>query len=61
MQKASVKHPPLGRRGNLLNNPKVVPYVLIAPFVLFFLVVYLYQLVMTIIMSTITVTIIMPP
>ena len=51
MQKASVKHPPLGRRGNLLNNPKVVPYVLIAPFVLFFLVVYLYPLVMTIIMS----------
>ena len=51
MQKASVKQPPLGRRGNPLNNPKVVPYVLIAPFVLFFLVVYLYPLVMTIIMS----------
>ncbi len=51
MQKTTVKQPSLGRRGNFLNNPKVVPYVLIAPFVLFFLVVYLYPLVMTIIMS----------
>ena len=51
MQKTFLKQPSLGRRGNFLNNPKVVPYVLIAPFVIFFLVVYLYPLIMTIIMS----------
>ena len=51
MQNTSVKQPSLRRRGNFLNNPKVVPYVLVAPFVIFFVVVYLYPLIMTIIMS----------
>ncbi len=50
MQKTT-KQPLLRHRGNLLNDPRIVPYVLVAPFIIFFLVVYLYPLIMTIIMS----------
>lgn len=38
-------------RGPSLNNPKVVPYVFVAPFVLYFLIVYLYPTISTILMS----------
>ncbi len=51
MQNASVKRPPLKHRRNFLNDPRFVPYVLVAPFILFFAVVYLYPLIMTVIMS----------
>ena len=34
-----------------LTNPKVVPYVFIAPFLIFFLVIYLYPFISTILMS----------
>ncbi len=51
MQKTSVKRPPLRQKGYFLNSPKVVPYVFVAPFVVFFLFVYLYPLIMTVIMS----------
>ena len=37
--------------GNPLTNPKVVPYVFVAPFVIYFLVVYLYPTIATILMS----------
>ncbi|MBR2256932.1 MAG: sugar ABC transporter permease [Blautia sp.] len=37
--------------GNPLTNTKVVPYVFIAPFILFFLVIYLYPFIATIMMS----------
>ncbi|MBO2517402.1 MAG: arabinose transporter permease [Clostridiales bacterium] len=40
-----------GDRRLWLNNPKVVPYVFVAPFIIFFLLVYLYPLVMTVAMS----------
>ena len=36
---------------NFLNEPRFVPYVLVAPFILFLAVVYLYPLIMTVIMS----------
>ena len=36
---------------NPLTNTKVVPYVFIAPFIIFFLVIYLYPFISTIIMS----------
>ena len=36
---------------NPLTNRKVVPYIFIAPFIVFFLVIYLYPFVSTIIMS----------
>ena len=39
------------RRGNPLTNPKVVPYVFVAPFVIYFLLVYLYPTIATIMMS----------
>ena len=32
------------QKRNWLTNPKVVPYVFIAPFLIFFLVIYLYPL-----------------
>lgn len=51
MYKTSVKQPPLRRRGSFLNDPRIVPYILVAPFIIFFLVVYLYPLIMTVIMS----------
>ncbi len=51
MQNISTKQPSLKQRGSFLTNPKVVPYIFVAPFVLFFLFVYLYPLIMTIIMS----------
>ena len=38
-------------RGNPLTNPKVVPYVFVAPFVIYFLLVYLYPTIATIMMS----------
>ena len=38
-------------RGNPLTNPKVVPYVFVAPFLIYFLVVYLYPTIATIVMS----------
>ena len=34
-----------------LSDPKVVPYVFVAPFIVFFLFVYMYPLIMTVIMS----------
>ena len=39
------------KKRNLLTNPKVVPYVFIAPFIIFFLVIYLYPFFKTILMS----------
>ncbi len=51
MQNTSVKRPSFQHRGSVLNNPKVVPYVFVVPFVAFFLFVYLYPLIMTVIMS----------
>ncbi len=51
MQNTSAKRPSLRQGGSFLNNPKVVPYVFVAPFVVFFLFVYLYPLIMTVIMS----------
>lgn len=51
MQTPSVKQPSLQQRGSFLTNPKIVPYVFVAPFILFFLFVYLYPLIMTVIMS----------
>lgn len=40
------------RRGiRSLSDPKVVPYVFVAPFLVFFLFVYMYPLIMTVIMS----------
>ena len=40
-----------GYRGNPLTNPKVVPYVFVAPFVIYFLLIYLYPTIATILMS----------
>lgn len=37
--------------GNPLTNPKVVPYIFVAPFVIYFLLVYLYPTIATIMMS----------
>ena len=51
MQNTSVKQPSLREKARFLTNPKVVPYVFVAPFLLFFLIVYLYPLIMTVIMS----------
>ena len=39
------------RRGSFLNDPKVVPYIFVAPFLLYFLVVYLYPTIASILMS----------
>ncbi len=39
------------RKRNFLTDPKVVPYVFIAPFLIFFLVIYLYPFCSTILMS----------
>ncbi len=51
MQNISEKQPSLPRRRSFLTSHKVVPYVFVAPFIIFFLLVYLYPLIMTIIMS----------
>ena len=51
MQNTSVKQPSLRQGGGFLTNHKVVPYVFVAPFILFFIFVYLYPLIMTVIMS----------
>lgn len=52
MQSPSELNKSLRKRHSFsLNNPKVVPYVLVAPFVLYFLLVYLYPAVTTVIMS----------
>ena len=48
MQKQSLSD---RRRGGFLTDPKVVPYVFVAPFVIYFLVVYLYPTIATILMS----------
>ena len=40
----------LGKKFSL-TDPKVVPYVFIAPFLIFFLVIYLYPFISTILMS----------
>lgn len=37
--------------GNFFNNPKIVPYVFVSPFILFLLVVYLYPSIATVLMS----------
>jgi len=42
---------PRESRTNPLTNPKVVPYVFVAPFVIYFLLVYLYPTIATILMS----------
>ena len=51
MQNISERQPSLPRSRNFLTSHKVVPYVFVAPFIIFFLLVYLYPLIMTIIMS----------
>ncbi len=51
MQNTSAKRPSLRQGGGFLSSPKVVPYVFVAPFILFFLFVYLYPLIMTVVMS----------
>ena len=51
MQSNAGKQPSLRQRGSFLTNPRVVPYVFVAPFIIFFLLVYLYPLIMTVIMS----------
>ena len=51
MQNVSAKQPSLRHRRGFLNDPRVVPYVFVAPFIIFFILVYLYPLIMTIIMS----------
>ena len=51
MQNVSAKQPSLRPRRGFLNDPRVVPYVFVAPFIIFFILVYLYPLIMTIIMS----------
>ena len=51
MQIISAKQPSLPHKRNFLTDPKVVPYIFVAPFIIFFLLVYLYPLIMTIIMS----------
>ena len=51
MQNNTVRQPALRHRESFLTSHKVVPYVFVAPFVIFFLIVYLYPLIMTIIMS----------
>ncbi len=48
MQKQSLSD---RHRGGFLTDPKVVPYVFVAPFVIYFLVVYLYPTIATILMS----------
>ena len=48
MQKQSLSD---RRRGGFLTDPKVVPYVFVAPFLIYFLVVYLYPTIATILMS----------
>ena len=48
MQKQSLSD---RRRGGFLTDPKVVPYVFVAPFVIYFLLVYLYPTIATILMS----------
>ena len=50
MNEADKTGRPLAKR-SFLTNPKVVPYVFIAPFLIFFLVIYLYPFVTTILMS----------
>lgn len=40
-----------GLSGSFLNRPSVVPYVLVLPFVLYFLLIYLYPFIATIVMS----------
>ena len=39
------------KRRSFLTNPKVVPYVFVAPFLIFFLIIYLYPFISTILMS----------
>ena len=48
MQKQSMSD---GYRGNPLTNPKVVPYVFVTPFVIYFLLIYLYPTIATVLMS----------
>ncbi len=42
---------PARKRAFSLNNPRVVPYVLVFPFVLYFLLIYLYPAITTVVMS----------
>ncbi len=51
MQNTSAKKPLPRQRGSFLTDPKVVPYVFVAPFIIFFLLVYFYPLIMTVVMS----------
>lgn len=51
MLKENRKPRALRGNGGFLSNPRVVPYVFVAPFLLYFLIVYLYPLIMTVIMS----------
>ena len=51
MQSISARQRSLRQKGSFLTNPKVIPYTFVAPFIIFFLIVYLYPLIMTVIMS----------
>ena len=51
MQHTSASGRTAQHRRRTLTDPKVVPYVFVTPFILFFLFVYLYPLIMTVIMS----------
>ena len=51
MQAFSASEKTTLRKRNFLTDPKVVPYVFIAPFLIFFLVIYLYPFISTILMS----------
>ena len=51
MNTASAPVRPVRKKGFSLNDPKVVPYVLVLPFVLYFLLVYLYPAIATVVMS----------
>ena len=49
--KGSLPNDSSGRKRSFFTNPKVVPYVFVAPFIVFFLVIYLYPFISTILMS----------
>ena len=39
------------KKRRFLNDPKIVPYIFVAPFIIFFLIIYLYPFIRTILMS----------
>ncbi len=50
MNETAAKGSSQGKR-SIFSNPKVVPYIFIAPFIIFFLIIYLYPFISTILMS----------